>query len=250
MCDTSKSTKKTKKCTNGEKEMLTEERLREIFNEMFSKHEENVKIILASNAKIVNDRLDILTKNISDLQDSIEFVDQDLNEKIKSVEKKISKTSEECQNNISPSEVKEIKNKLIELEDRSRRNNIRIDGIPESEKESWQDCENKILDIFEHNLSLTNIQIERAHRVKRKDTNENGNRPRTIVAKLLDFRDKERIIKSAKNLKGTGIYVNEDYCSETTKLRKSLWEQVKILRDQGKFAYIEYNKIVSRNFRN
>ena len=100
--------KKTKKCTNGEKELLTEERLREIFNEMFSKHEENVKIILASNAKIVNNRLDILTKNISDLQDSIELVDQDLNEKIKSVEKKILKTTEECQNNISPSEVKEI----------------------------------------------------------------------------------------------------------------------------------------------
>ena len=51
---------------------------------MFRKHEENVKAILASSAKIVNDRLDTLTKNISDLQDSTEFVQHDLNEKIKS----------------------------------------------------------------------------------------------------------------------------------------------------------------------
>ena len=41
-------------------------------------------------------------------------------------------------------------------------------------------------------------------------------------------------MKNARNLKGTGIYLNEDYCSETTKLRKSLWDQVKILLEQGK----------------
>ena len=45
-------------------EMLTEEKLREICNEMFRKYEENVKINLASNTKIVNDRLDTLTKKI------------------------------------------------------------------------------------------------------------------------------------------------------------------------------------------
>ena len=31
-------------------------------------------------------------------------------------------------------------NKLVELEDRSRRNNIRIDGIKEHNKESWEEC--------------------------------------------------------------------------------------------------------------
>ena len=96
----------------------------------------------------------------------------------------------ELQYSLSPSYQAAL---LVELEDRLRRRNIRIDGIPESEKESWQDCENKIENIFEHNVSLTNSQIERAHRVKRKDTNENDNRPGTIVTILLDFRDKAKL---------------------------------------------------------
>ena len=37
-----------------------------------------------------------------------------------------------------------IHSKLVELEDRSRRNNIRIDGIKEHNKESWEKCEGKI----------------------------------------------------------------------------------------------------------
>ena len=61
--------------------MLTEEKLREVFNEMFRKREEHVKETLNSNSKIVYDRLDTLTKNISDLYDSTEFF------KTKSIEK-------------------------------------------------------------------------------------------------------------------------------------------------------------------
>ena len=33
--------------------------------------------------------------------------------------------------------------KLIDLEDRSRRNKVRFEGIKEHENESWENCENK-----------------------------------------------------------------------------------------------------------
>ena len=36
-----------------------------------------------------------------------------------------------------------VTNKLIELEDRSRRNNIRIDGIEDDQNETWDSCEEK-----------------------------------------------------------------------------------------------------------
>ena len=37
-----------------------------------------------------------------------------------------------------------VTNKLIELEDRSRRNNIRIDGIEDDQNETWDSCEEKV----------------------------------------------------------------------------------------------------------
>ena len=48
--------------------------------------------------------------------------------------------------------------------------------------------------------------------------------------KLLDYRVKVSIMGRAKNLKGSGIYINEDFCKETTKLKKSLWERVRKAR--------------------
>ena len=58
----------------------------------------------------------------------------------------------------------QLKDKLRDLEDRSRRNNLRFDGITESLHETWDVCEEKIKDVVKNNLGLTDIQIERAHR--------------------------------------------------------------------------------------
>ena len=37
-----------------------------------------------------------------------------------------------------------VEQKLRDLEDRSRRNNLRVDGIPETPGETWKDCEEKL----------------------------------------------------------------------------------------------------------
>ena len=75
-----------------------------------------------------------------------------------------------------------LKEKLRSLEDRSRRNNLRIDGVAEDEKETWSDTEGKIQQLFTDQLSTPNITIERAHR----SGSRNAGKPRTIVMKLLN----------------------------------------------------------------
>ena len=42
----------------------------------------------------------------------------------------------------------ELQDKISEMEDRSRRNNIREDGVTEEKGEAWEDCENKVLEIL------------------------------------------------------------------------------------------------------
>ena len=111
------------------------------------------------------------------------------------------------------------------MEDRSRRNNLRIDGITESNHESWDECKDKVQSVLTNKLGLKDVVIERAHRVAagrkaREDV------PRTVVFKLLNFQDKVEIMKNCKNLKDTGIYINEDFCKETNELRKKLFMQL------------------------
>ena len=59
-----------------------------------------------------------------------------------------------------------------------------------------------------------------------------------------------KMLKNARRLKNTGIYINEDFSKETTEIRKILWEKVKQLRDQGKYVLIKYDLIYKRDFKN
>ena len=52
------------------------------------------------------------------------------------------------------------------MEDRSRRNNIRVDGVTEEKLETWEDCENKVLEVLRDKLEIEDMTIERAHGVK------------------------------------------------------------------------------------
>ncbi|XP_065650972.1 uncharacterized protein LOC136079179 [Hydra vulgaris] len=142
-------------------------------------------------------------------------------------------------------DLKKINSKLREIEDRTRRNNLRVDGIKEDDNETWLESEQKVKEVFNEYLGVENVKIERAHRAGKKGVKEN----RTIVLKLLDFKDKEEILENASKLKGKNIYINEDYCMETNKIRKELREKMKIERKLGKFVYISYDKLIVREWK-
>ena len=87
--------------------------------------------------------------------------------------------------------------RLRDLEDRSRRDNLRIDGIAEMENETWEQTEEILQNLFEEKLQLETISVERAHRVG----NKVKNKKRTIVVKLASFKDKLKIISEAQKQK-------------------------------------------------
>ena len=140
---------------------------------------------------------------------------------------------------------------LTDLEDRSRRNNLRIDGVEEENGESWDDCESKMEDIFVDKLELENdIIIERSHRA-RKSKYGKKDQPRTILCKLLSYKDKVKVLQNCKQLKGSHIYINEDFFQGTLQYRKELWKEVKRLREEeDKIAYLQYRSIVVKDKKN
>ena len=141
-----------------------------------------------------------------------------------------------------------IQYKSTGLEDRSRRNNLRIDAIEEEEGETREIYEAKVTKVFKEKLGIEKeIIIKRAYRTKRNYKDKDKNRPRKIVLRLANFKDKNIILKNVNKLKGSDVYINEDFSRETTELRKKLWEEVKQLRSEGKFAYLNYRSIITRD---
>ena len=138
----------------------------------------------------------------------------------------------------------EVSKKLMELEDRSRRNNLHLDSLTEDHNETWDECERKVQNVLLNKLNIEgNIEIDRCHRLGKR----RGSRPRTIVCRFLPVKDKQKILQNAKKLKDTGTFIYEEFCSDTMELRKSLWEKVLEYCQQGKYAYLNYRTIVVRD---
>ena len=87
---------------------------------------------------------------------------------------------------------------------------------------------------------------EIAHRSKVKTS---SNKPRAIVCKLLSYKHKNKVLKNVKKLKGSDIFVNENFYFETIQRRKEPWVEVKRLRSEGQIAFLNYHSIVVKGRR-
>lgn len=135
--------------------------------------------------------------------------------------------------------------KQDELENRMRRNNIRLYGIDE-------DLEGRemipfVIDFFKETLKLpedTAIRIERAHRAvnpKPKPTAP----PRSIIVRFLDFNMKQVVLKQAWEqrivmFKGKRVYFDQDYSPEVQRKRKQVREVIKKLKERNIKAQSPY----------
>ena len=127
------------------------------------------------------------------------------------------------------------------MEDRSRRDNLRVDHLKEVENGTWQQTKHD-----SRKLEMEDVNIEKAYRVG----NTNSTLPRTIIVKFPSFKGKQIVLSAAKKLKGQNIYINEYFSKETMDIRKEKWKSVKSMRSQGKYAISIYDKIVVKsNFR-
>lgn len=118
-----------------------------------------------------------------------------------------------------------ITNKLIDLESRSRRNNIRVIGIPESIEgpQSTAFCAQILYEVF-GGLLDSSVECERAHRSLAPKPPPNQ-RPRLIIIRLLRFQVKDKIIRHVRAMRGKlkfrshSILVFEDYPPPVVKQR-------------------------------
>ena len=189
-------------------------------------------------------RLDEVVKSVQSIKTSLGFTQKNM-EELKPVQAELIKTNKEIErlnSNLSSQSLS-----LEYMENQSRRNNIRVNGILESSRETWEEAEVKVKDAVKTKLGI-DIDIERAHRVERKHRQgKESNQPRTIVCKLRDWKQREQVLRKARKEKPSGIHISEDLALATLKKREPLIPKLKAAKEAGKVAYFVLDRLVIRD---
>lgn len=119
-------------------------------------------------------------------------------------------------------EISSVHSLLDAQEQYSRRNCLRIHGIPESGDEASTDDLIVKLATEKLNVNITKDQIDRSHRISPKPRpNQSGvttGKPRAIIVKFSTYNIRHSFYKARVQLKGTGIYINEDLTTKRQEL--------------------------------
>ncbi len=147
-------------------------------------------------------------------------------------------------------QLERLTEKMTDMEDKSRRNNVRLVGLPEGLEGS------DVAGFLRVNLSKwipslkgRNIEIDRAHRVY--DGRKNSDRPRTLIFRVLRWHDRSEILKGARQaypVKCTQDNVTllyfPDFSPVTAAKRKSLVPVLRSMTALGLQPFLAYPAVI------
>ena len=168
-------------------------------------------------------------KSIGEIKASAEFINKQFEEN------KVlfnDKTLEEFKK--QKSEIHQLNKELLYLEAYSRRENLIITGIPETQDAS-EDTLQVIQDFMANELNVSdaaNIDFQRVHRLGKP--NHKG--PRAIIVRFLKYPDKERILSLGKHLRDKDIFMFSDFPEGIQQSRKRQLKKLKDAKQAGKKA--------------
>lgn len=167
-----------------------------------------------------NVRLNAVESRVSEHEDKLQNTDDILSELITAHEK--------------------LHLKMTSLEAYSRREMIRLYGVPEGAESGSQSMTNFVEKLLRDNLNIPpsmELQIQRAHRTLASPPPD-GSRPRSILVKFLCFTVKEEVLRLAWQKKGfmwnnSKISIDNDYPPEIMAMRKEYAESRRILKEKN-----------------
>lgn len=135
-------------------------------------------------------------------------------------------------------EVLRLSNKVLDLEDRSRRNNIRLRGIPESVlPESLHQFLTDFMALVMPHYSASDLIIDRIHRLP-KPRHLSPQIPRDTIARIHFYHVKEELLKTLRQQpelpeRFRDLAIFPDLSAATMLRRKEFAPYTRVLRDNG-----------------
>ena len=142
-----------------------------------------------------------MNNTITEMKNTLEGIDSritEAEERIRDLEDRMVEFTTAEQN--KQKRMKRNEGSLRDLWDNIKRNNILIIGVPEGEerdKESEKIFEEIIVEIFPNMGKEIATQVQEAQRIPYR-INPRRNMPRHIVIKLAKIKDKEKLLKAAR----------------------------------------------------
>lgn len=189
-----------------------------------------------------------IKKAINEVQLKMEALTARINEaedRISDLEDKMSEKKEEDEKR--DKQLLDHEERIREISDTIRRNNIRIIGIPEEdeiERGPEGILEQILIQNFPNLAKGTSIKIQEAQRSPPK-INKNRSTPRHLIVKLTSLSDKEKILKAARDKRsitynGRNIRLSADLSTETWQARKSWHDVFRALNEKNMQPRILY----------
>ena len=202
---------------------------------------------------LIESRLDSMASTMANIESTLSRLDADVSvlkeeagkrdKKVNELEKSINYTEEdvaEMQKDLydHKAQLDKCKKDLLYLEAYSRRENVKIFGVPEStgsENASGpEDTKTIVYNFLEQELQIENsrakYEFQRVHRLGKP--NPTSSRP--IIVRFLRFTDKEEVMSEArKKLKDKDYFMYDDIPKDLYDLLKQQKEKFKQARDKG-----------------
>ena len=191
--------------------------------------------LLEQQTERLGERFSSLEANIKEQMKQIESQFKDLKEAIDFQ----SKESDEIKKKMRMMEAKAMENEAalqMEIDKLAvyvARENLIFMGLPEKEGE---DIKQVMKDFYINNLKMSEeeadaVEYQRVHRIATKSM------PRPIKARFFRYRDRDTIMRNARNLKGTRLSIREDIPLRMRNLRQTQMPALFAARKAGKLAY-------------
>ena len=197
---------------------------------------------------------DELKSEIQALKSELSEVTKSLNavwEEVQSLKQKNKDIQDQCdaatrENSKLNEEISTLKNRLIKLEDYSRRENLRFYNIPENPGESSMECSRKVMDVLsELGADPENTKFHAIHRTGNPNTTASSNsavsnrvstestegasrppRPRPILVRFVSRMESDWVWENRKKLMNSSrfssVFIDKDLSAESAKQRGKL----------------------------
>lgn len=170
-----------------------------------------------------------INKNVSILQAEVD----NLTDQVDHLEKQNRDLGEE--NDLLNERLQKLEKNTESLDCQMRKNNLVIYGMQkETENEK---CEDAVCKMLNDKMGMRGVEFDHAYRL-----GDGAKAP--IMVKCKHNEDKTKILKSKLKLKGTEIFIEEDYTSNVRETRKTLLGIMKDMRKEGTKVRLAYDYLV------
>lgn len=215
-----------------------------------------LKEVIASNEKYqkensaqlsgINAGINDISRRVSNLETQLSEVVK-LREEVSSVSEAVSQVKTDLDALARKQhETSNLTDVVDDLNNRLRRTNLVVKGLPEAPRESWIETEEIAKSFFSAHLGVAVKDIERAHRLGTRRANFH----RPIIVKFLSYKSKNEVLSNAYKLKHVSspkVWIEEDFSPRMQMIRKRLRDFARENREENQKYKLTYNKLFLNN---